>query len=46
MRLAVRGVDPDGVGDEPVETDLVECVAAGDLVRRRVDVRADVVEHQ
>jgi hypothetical protein len=28
-----------------IEADLVERVAAGDLVSRRVDVRADVVQH-
>ena len=45
VRLALRDVDRHRVGDEPLEADLVERVAARDLVRRRVDVRADVVEH-
>jgi hypothetical protein len=39
-----RNVDRHRVGDETVEGDVVECVAARDLVRRCVDVRADVVE--
>ena len=34
----------EGVGDQRLERDLVQRVAAGDLMRRRVDARADVVE--
>ena len=40
----VRDVDRHRVGHEPLERDVVERLAAGDLVRRRVHVRADVVE--
>jgi len=32
VRIAMRDVDADRVGDEAVEPDLVERVAAGDLV--------------
>ena len=44
LSLALGYIERDGVGNEPVELDLVERVAACDLVRGRVHVRADVVE--
>jgi hypothetical protein len=43
-RLSVGDVDGERVGDEALERDLVEGVAAGNVVGGRVDVRADVIE--
>ncbi len=46
MWAAPGDIDRQHLGDEPLETDLIEGVAARDLVCRRIDVRPDVVQHR
>jgi hypothetical protein len=42
--VEVRHIDRHGVSHESFEPDLIECVAAQDLMRGRVDMRTNVVE--